>query len=430
MSVITLWSKVTVKAVWTPPLCQTNVSPRSWAWSAYRKGPVGLPVVTLHRARAYLSEPLELWAELQSLPRGPFHPGMCPCLQGDEKCPALLIKVYTISSLSLYQKDICGGIWPWWGIWVIWWWLWSFYLPSLSINSPGLQPLPPITWFQSSALDKRLKTSCQGGKIWPCHPGEEDSRWWGERSIFFFLPFHNAHGVLEWVAISFSSGPHSVRTLLYDPSISGGAARHGPQLHWVMQGPSPRGRDPCTLYGVAKSQTWPSNWTTATTLPQYGGSGAGSSSLCDFSGGTATLSLSSPVSKMETGASLVVYMVKKSPATRQLDPWVGKIPWRREWLPTPLFLPEEFHGQRSLVGCCQWRCKDSDLTEPLTLLKWKSLARQDPNQDERRHCTRVPSEQLMPALGLVTSAHGFLLCAPASDSLLSPSWKRSVACMC
>ena len=32
------------------------------------------------------------------------------------------------------------------------------------------------------------------------------------------------------------------------------------------------------------------------------------------------------------------------------DLWVGKIPWRREWLPTPVFLPREFHGQRSLVG--------------------------------------------------------------------------------
>ena len=29
-------------------------------------------------------------------------------------------------------------------------------------------------------------------------------------------------------------------------------------------------------------------------------------------------------------------------------PWVRKIPWRREWLPTPVFLPGEFHGQRSL----------------------------------------------------------------------------------
>ena len=30
------------------------------------------------------------------------------------------------------------------------------------------------------------------------------------------------------------------------------------------------------------------------------------------------------------------------------DPWVGKIPWRRAWQPTPVFLSGEFHGQRSL----------------------------------------------------------------------------------
>ena len=33
-----------------------------------------------------------------------------------------------------------------------------------------------------------------------------------------------------------------------------------------------------------------------------------------------------------------------------LDPWVGKIPWRRKWQPTPLFLPGKSHGQRSLEG--------------------------------------------------------------------------------
>ena len=32
----------------------------------------------------------------------------------------------------------------------------------------------------------------------------------------------------------------------------------------------------------------------------------------------------------------------------RFDFWVGKLPWRREWLPTPVLLPEEFHGQRSL----------------------------------------------------------------------------------
>ena len=34
----------------------------------------------------------------------------------------------------------------------------------------------------------------------------------------------------------------------------------------------------------------------------------------------------------------------------KFDPWVGKIPWRRKWQPIPVFLPQEFHGQRSLVG--------------------------------------------------------------------------------
>ena len=44
---------------------------------------------------------------------------------------------------------------------------------------------------------------------------------------------------------------------------------------------------------------------------------------------------------------------------------VGKILWRREWQPTPVFLPEEFHGQRSLVGYSPWTCKESDTTERL-----------------------------------------------------------------
>ena len=45
------------------------------------------------------------------------------------------------------------------------------------------------------------------------------------------------------------------------------------------------------------------------------------------------------------------------------DPWVGKIPWRRKWQPTPVFSPGEFHGQRSLVGYSPWGCKESDLTK-------------------------------------------------------------------
>ena len=36
------------------------------------------------------------------------------------------------------------------------------------------------------------------------------------------------------------------------------------------------------------------------------------------------------------------------------DPWVRKIPWRRKWQPTPVFLPGEFHGQRGLEGYSPW----------------------------------------------------------------------------
>ena len=47
----------------------------------------------------------------------------------------------------------------------------------------------------------------------------------------------------------------------------------------------------------------------------------------------------------------------------EFDPWVGKILCRRKWQPTPVFLPGESHGQRSLVGYSPWGCKESDTTE-------------------------------------------------------------------
>ena len=45
------------------------------------------------------------------------------------------------------------------------------------------------------------------------------------------------------------------------------------------------------------------------------------------------------------------------------NPWVRKIPWRRAWQPTPVFLPGEFHRQRSLVGYGPWGSKESETTE-------------------------------------------------------------------
>ena len=44
-------------------------------------------------------------------------------------------------------------------------------------------------------------------------------------------------------------------------------------------------------------------------------------------------------------------VIENSTASAGDMSWVGKIPWRRKWQPTPVFLPGETHGQRSAVGC-------------------------------------------------------------------------------
>ena len=47
----------------------------------------------------------------------------------------------------------------------------------------------------------------------------------------------------------------------------------------------------------------------------------------------------------------------------RFDPWVGKIPWRRAWQPTSVFLPGDSCGQRNLAGYSPWDCKELDTTE-------------------------------------------------------------------
>ena len=54
-------------------------------------------------------------------------------------------------------------------------------------------------------------------------------------------------------------------------------------------------------------------------------------------------------------ASLVAQFKESACQSRRgFDPLVGKIPWRRKWQPTPVFLPGKSHGQRSLVGYSPW----------------------------------------------------------------------------
>ena len=50
-----------------------------------------------------------------------------------------------------------------------------------------------------------------------------------------------------------------------------------------------------------------------------------------------------------------------------INPWVGKIPLRRKWQLTPVFLPGEFHGQRSLVDYGPRGCKESNMTHVILI---------------------------------------------------------------
>ena len=74
----------------------------------------------------------------------------------------------------------------------------------------------------------------------------------------------------------------------------------------------------------------------------------------------------------------VVLMVKNLPASAgdirdidRFDPWVRKMPWKRAWQPTAVFLPGESHGQRSLGGCSPWGCQELNMTEA-TEQRWQA----------------------------------------------------------
>ena len=74
-------------------------------------------------------------------------------------------------------------------------------------------------------------------------------------------------------------------------------------------------------------------------------------------------------------------MGKEFPAVQETqETWVQLFdqddPWRKKWQPTPVFLPEKFYGQRSLVGYSLWSHKELDMTEQLSTAE---------------HCLRVTS---------------------------------------
>ena len=72
------------------------------------------------------------------------------------------------------------------------------------------------------------------------------------------------------------------------------------------------------------------------------------------------------------GKEKAMETVKNPPAMQETQ--IGKIPCRREWQPTPVLLPREFHGHRNLAGYSPWGCKESDMTEQLTYTRPLSLS--------------------------------------------------------
>ena len=81
---------------------------------------------------------------------------------------------------------------------------------------------------------------------------------------------------------------------------------------------------------------------------------------------------------------LVTQIVKNMPAIQETCVWYQDQEYslEREWLPTPAFLPGEFHGQRSLAGYSPWGGKKSDTTECLILSLFIEHATEDWKKQE------------------------------------------------
>ena len=76
------------------------------------------------------------------------------------------------------------------------------------------------------------------------------------------------------------------------------------------------------------------------------------------------------------GSSQVSLVVKNPPASasrwkrHRFNPWIRKMPWRRVQQPTPVFLPGESHGQKSLVDYSRWGRREMDTTEQVNTLPY------------------------------------------------------------
>ena len=139
-----------------------------------------------------------------------------------------------------------------------------------------------------------------------------------------------------WVVKNTPANAEDIRDVGLIPGSgrSPGGEHGNPLQYSCLENPMDRGARLGTVQRVSKSQTW----------------------LSDF-----TFSVSYWVSQVAQWVKICLQCRWRR--RRRFDPWVRKIPWRRAWEPTPVLLPGESHGQRSLVGYSSQGCKESDTTE-------------------------------------------------------------------
>ena len=113
---------------------------------------------------------------------------------------------------------------------------------------------------------------------------------------------------------------------------------------------------------IQKKRLWDTQGFPHSSVGKESDCNAGDPGLIPGSGRSAGEGIGYPL--QYSWASLVAQLVKNLPAMWEawFDPWVVKIPWRRERLPTPVFWPREFHGLYS-----PWGHKESDMTEWLSV---------------------------------------------------------------
>ena len=193
---------------------------------------------------------------------------------------------------------------------------------------------------------------------------------------------YTVHGILQarklkWVAIPFSKGSSQPREGTQVSRIAGDSLPVEPQA-LVMKEKNLQWRDYSTQRDLIQLQHQSFQWIFKTDLPHapynlFFDLLIKDSSDLQNSYMFIDLYLTGFLFEYSLKqASLMVQLVKNLQCRRPgFNPWVGKIPWRREWLPTPVLWPGEFHRLYS-----PWGHKESDTTEwlSLTLFTVKSKA--------------------------------------------------------